>query len=832
MIPLKEFRGKEAGLADLLNYAAVVEDAIVLNKDGSLMAGWFYQGDDVSSSTDDERNIRSERLNQTLAKLGNGWMTHIDAIRYEATAYPAPESSHFADPVSRLIDNERRAQFEAEGAHFQSMYALIVTYLPPLARAERMASMMYDDEEKGKPLNQASRILGSFKQSIAELEDGLSGVVHLQRMRAVRYSDEWGGEHVNEEILQYLNFTITGEQHPINLPPCAMYLDSLLGGAEFRTGVTPKIGEKLIGVLALDGFPPESTPAILSELDKLPLRYRWSTRYIFMDREEAKTHLESYRRKWQQKTRGFLDQILNTNRGGINQDAAKMVAEAEVAGSEASGGLVAFGYFTAVIVFLHEKRGPLEEALRVARRVIQNLGFGCRIEGVNAVEAWLGSLPGHGVPNIRRPVITTRVLSDLIPTASIWPGQELCPCPFYPPNSPALLHAATEGATPFRLNLHVGDLGHTLIFGPTGAGKSTLLGLIGAQFRRYKDGSIFAFDKGNSLFALTKACGGQHYEIGSDSGAGFMPLADIDTDADQAWAEEWIEGCAAIQMGDGKVTPAHRNAIHNAMKLLRAENQREHRSLTNFITNLQVQELRDALAYYSIDGSAGDLLDAKTESLNLRDFQTFEMQDLMARGEKVVIPVLLYLFRRIEKSLKGQPAFIILDEAWIFLGHPVFRPKIREWLKVLRKANCAVIMATQSLTDAVRSGILDVLMESCPTKILLPNEEAMKGDATTEGPRRYYEQIGLNARQIEIIATATPKRHYYYLSTEGRRLFDLNLGRTALAFVGASSKADIATIRELERVHGAEWPQRWLEKRGVRVNPEDFTTAGEKKAAA
>ena len=90
MIPLKEFRGKEAGLADLLNYAAVVEDAIVLNKDGSLMAGWFYQGDDVSSSTDDERNIRSERLNQTLAKLGNGWMTHIDAIRYEATAYPAP----------------------------------------------------------------------------------------------------------------------------------------------------------------------------------------------------------------------------------------------------------------------------------------------------------------------------------------------------------------------------------------------------------------------------------------------------------------------------------------------------------------------------------------------------------------------------------------------------------------------------------------------------------------------------------------------------------------------------------------------------------------------
>jgi len=124
----------------------------------------------------------------------------------------------------------------------------------------------------------------------------------------------------------------------------------------------------------------------------------------------------------------------------------------------------------------------------------------------------------------------------------------------------------------------------------TGAGKSTLLGLIGAQFRRYKDGSIFAFDKGNSLFALTKACGGEHYEIGSDSGAGFMPLADIDTDADQAWAEEWIEGCAAIQMGEGKVMPAHRNAIHNAMEApAGGKSKGSIRSLTNFITNLQVQ---------------------------------------------------------------------------------------------------------------------------------------------------------------------------------------------------------------------------------------------------
>ena len=101
--------------------------------------------------------------------------------------------------------------------------------------------------------------------------------------------------------------------------------------------------------------------------------------------------------------------------------------------------------------------------------------------------------------------------------------------------------------------------------------------------------------------------------------------------------------------------------------------------------------------------------------------QSFEIEELMGLGEKYALPVLLYLFRRIERSLQGQPAAIIMDEAWLMLGHEVFREKIREWLKVMRKANCMVIMATQSLTDAARSGILDVIVESTASKVFLPN---------------------------------------------------------------------------------------------------------------
>ena len=177
---------------------------------------------------------------------------------------------------------------------------------------------------------------------------------------------------------------------------------------------------------------------------------------------------------------------------------------------------------------------------------------------------------------------------------------------------------------------------------------------------------------------------------------------------------------------------------------------------------------------------------------------------------KFHIMILLCLFRRIERPLHGQPAAIMLDEAWIVLGHPVFREKIREWLKIMRKNNCAVVMATQSLSDAVNSGILDVIRESTASKIFLPNPHA-KGEDTAE----VYRRMGLNSRQIDIIAGAIPKRQYYYTSEEGNRLFELALGQLQLALLAVSDKESLAKVKELEQRYGGGWLGEWLAFKGV-----------------
>src|SRR5208282_4998477 len=142
-----------------------------------------------------------------------------------------------------------------------------------------------------------------------------------------------------------------------------------------------------------------------------------------------------------------------------------------------------------------------------------------------------------------------------------------------------------------------------------------------------------------------------------------------------------------------------------------------------------------------------------------------------------------------------------------------------------------VVLATQSLSDAVRSGILDVLLESCPTKILLPNEEADKGGSGgVPGPLDLYRLIGLNDTEIEILKSAVKKRHYYYTSPEGRRLFELGLGPVALAFTAVSSREDVARVRALIDVHGKAWAGHWLRERGVTAN--SFSEGGQDALAA
>jgi type IV secretion/conjugal transfer VirB4 family ATPase len=821
---LKKHRAKEEGLADLLVHAAVVDDGVIVGKNGALMAAWLYKGDDAGSSTDEERNQVAATINRAFVGMGNGWMIHVDAVRRESPGYPSPELSTFPDPVTRAIDEERRRMFESLGTMFEGYFVIVLTYFPPLLAQRKFVELMFDDDSDKPSRKQQTRgLLNDFKRNIDLFQSRMSSGVQLERLNGLKMVTEDGKVVTHDNFLRWLQFCITGRNHPVQLPSDPMYLDRIIGGQDFEPGVVPKVGRNFIQVVSIEGFPLESTPGVLNALGELACQYRWSNRFIFMDQHQAIADLEKFRKKWRQKIRGFFDQVFNTNTGAIDQDAVMMVADAEAALAETKSGVIAQGYYTSVVVLMHESRTQVERDARRIEKAINDLGFGARLETVNTTDAFFGSIPGHGVENVVRPLLNTMNLAQLIPTSTIWTGEAEAPCPYYPSNSPAVMQCVTHGATPFRLNFHVRDLGHTLIFGPTRSGKSTLLGLAASQLFRYEDFSLFVFEKGMSMYPLgqavessyRRAAGGlsaaplaKHYNVAADGDAlAFCPLQYLETKGDRAWAMEWIDTILAL---NGVITtPEKRNKIADAVLTMHENGDR---TLTDFTNLVQDNEIRDALAQYLADGNMGHLLDAEEDSLSLSRFTIFEIEQLMRLGQKFALPVLLYLFRRIERSLKGQPGAIILDEAWLMLAHKVFENKIEEWLRTMAKANVAIIMATQSLADAAKSSIFSVIVESTATKIFLPNVFARE-----EATKELYRSMGLNERQIEIIASATPKQQYYYVSEKGRRLFELALGPLALAILGRTDKDSVAAVQALEARFGDNWLDEWLRTRNVNL---------------
>ncbi|SIT14146.1 type IV secretion system protein VirB4 [Thalassolituus maritimus] len=790
MLNLTEYRKRPALLADWLPWAGLVATGVVLNKDGSFQRTARFRGPDLDSATQGELIATSARLNNALRRLGSGWALFVEAERLQAAGYP---QSEFPEPLSWLMDEERRAAFEEDHSHFESAYHLTLVYLPPEESLARATSLVYENTSR-QVANWRER-LDAFTAETDRVFDLLDGV-----MPELAWLDD-------SETLTYLHGTVSTRRHPVAVPETPFHLDALLADSPLTGGLAPMLGEVHLRVATVRGFPTSTWPGILDDLNRLGFGYRWSTRFLCLDKAEAERELGRLRRQWFAKRKNvaaLLREILFQQESPlVDADASNKAGDADAALQELGSDQVAFGYVTATVTVLDTDSAIADEKLRQVERVIQGRGFVTIPETINAVEAWLSSIPGNAYANVRQPIVSTLNLAHLLPVSAVWSG----PMKNVHLDAPPLIVTRTDGATPFRLVTHIGDVGHTLVVGPTGMGKSVLLATLALQFRRYPGSRIFAFDMGRSLRATILGLGGEHYDLGAEGEIAFQPLAGIGREDRRAWAAEWLEG--RIRQEGVSLGPDEKAAIWSALESL-AGAPVEQRTLTGFSVLLQDNALRQALAPYLLGGTHGKLLDAEHDRLGTADVQCFEMEELMA-SRAAVLAVLGVLFARLDERFDGAPTLLILDEAWLYLDDPVFAERIRQWLKTLRKKNVSVIFATQSLADIQGSSIAPAIVESCASRIFLPNPQA-----TEPQIRSIYEGFGLNAQQIKIVATAEPKRDYYYQSRLGNRLFDLDLGPVALAFAGASTPEDQREMDVLlASMPVSDFAAAWLRHRGL-----------------
>ena len=778
----------------LIRYEALISDNVVLMKDGCLLSGFRYIGADLDAVPAEEKQSVAAVANNALKHLGGGYMLHFETVRVRTTAYPKGE---FSELVTKIIDTERELQFKNFGSHYETENYIFLTWEPPVMKKStllRKAAAFFTGTGAERDFA-VDAWLESFENDFGDFMNSLSAIFRIEPLHG-------------EKLLSMLNLCVTGRRS-MCMPETPWNLSALFA-RDMTVGDPLILDDEYVAVLSIDGFPQQSEPSVLDVLGRMRCEYRWSTRFIPMDFRAAHSYISKIHSKWALKTIPLLAQISGKPTTKIDKDAQRQSDDANDALQLLNEGLVSFGHYTGVVILRAASEKELDETAAALKRAIEEIFFSVRIERRNAVEAFIGSLPGHGYENVRKHLVHSLNICHFVSLSSMWAGLKYNPCRFYPERSPALMQAVAYGDNPFRLHLHVGDVGHTLILGPTGAGKSTLLAAIAAQFDRYPGSQIFVFDKGRSMFPLISAMNGSvFYNLGGDDSPPLCPLASLSAQSDVTWAMEFVETLVALN--GGEMTPERRRIVAGALRVMQsATRDASERSLTALHIDIQDEHVKDALEIYTHGGVYGQYLDGTESGITYSKVTAFEIGELMQRGEKVYTPALLHLFHEIERRADGRPTLIIVDEAWVALSTPLFAEKLREWLKVLRKANAAVILATQSLEDIARSEIASSVFDSCPTKILLPNPAA-KSDAMRD---IYVRQLHLNSAEISAVANSTPKRDYFYISPNGRRMFRLDLGDVALAFLASSGPDELKRIDELIAGHGKEWPPYWLEEKG------------------
>jgi type IV secretory pathway VirB4 component len=777
-------------LADLAQVGGFSAEGEAFLKPGGLMVAWEIRHDDFESLSAEEVDAICERFEGALGQLGDMDMLHVVHHRLPAPNYPERE---FPMRAAALVDTERRAAFGNERYWITKTRIHLSHYFPPDARARLSSAFFAGSGASGGSASWQYEI-ERFGERTRAFGDALSGVAQARRLNSA-------------EMFHDLHLCLTGLEHPIAPPSVPVHLDEALADQNFFGGLYPRVGQLHIRPVAINGYPAETIPQLLWFILHERGRMRFTLRWIPLDAITSQRHGNQVRGQWARRRQGLLQIILaamNVPRTRANRHADEMVADAEDVIAHAAGG-TPFGFLSLWAHIFDEDEGRAALRAREMVRRLQNAGAGARVEDVNAVEAFKGSQPGNGWSDVTRPLVSGINFAHLALASEPWPGTSTIDSPHFPPDTPAPLVCCSSGHAPFWLPPHSGGgVLHMLIVGPTGSGKSVLLALMAMAWTGLPDARVRWIDLDYSSFVAAHALEADYRELGNEGAPALCPLEHAGAaDEDEFLLAFFTRLFARWQTS---LSAERQEELAHSIGLGAGQELRRIRHLAGLIQDLA---LRRILNQYTEAGPWGHIFDGVPGNNRDSQVRVYETRGLMALGERAAAPALEWLLHEIERECAGAPTLIFVDEAWRLLNDPVSADWFYAALRTLRKRNAGIVMATQSVTEIAASPYCNLLLESCPAKIFLPNPEA-RG----EHVRDSYQKLGLTRRQIEIIARAAPRSQYYYTSPLGSRLFNLDLGPIALALCGATGHPDLRRAREL-LARGGEFLEAWLAERGV-----------------
>lgn len=829
-------RKSARSFAELLPWFGMITDYVVLCQDGSLLAGFAVAGDDVEGKENYEVDHRINQMQTALRSLGERvTLWSIQERRY-VDGYPA---GAFTNPVAQAIDDQWAASLRVRRNAVIKQHFFLAYNFPSWSEAffeSLSAEVQEHDGNFFKAVSSLAKrrlsdrgaiagVRGQLAEMAAEFEKVLaafSGVVELNLgFRRLRGKEFLGELHARANFA-----SIRG---PVTPPEGRSYLNTLLATdsverkhdlMEFK-GVNKTV---YVAALSTTGTPQEAHSLDMDKLMAVDCEYVLVQCYRFLDRMVAEKAIQDaemfYRSEVKSVVTRVAERLFDVESEKVNTGNLHLAQDAQDALVELTTQDISYGYYNMSLLAIGETPRHAEAAADVLGGSLRSSGFTIVRERHGLMAAVLTSFPGNANATLRWKLASTANIADLAPIRTITRGEATHPLfsRVIGHEVPPLCRFLTPYGVTYDFNTHQDDLGHTAVIGGSGAGKTSLMTLFVAQFQKYHPSQTYIFDKDYSLAMASVLMGGKHVDVSSAGSSRAMnPVGVMMMNDDDMRLRQWIE--VLITAGGSTVSAEEGSSIFTAIQGLRRSPSSAWRlsALYALIAGENLHLAAKLAPYVDRSDSEDDYgsgvyasyFDSLEDNFSLTKMVCLECGGIL-QTPQLASPFMDYAFYCIERSLDGTtPTFIYVEEAWYMLSNPVFLQKFEDWLRTFRKKRAFVVFATQALDEIARLPNVGSFTQNIPTQIFLPS---VKGSSQSQA-ELYRTIFGTNEAQMQLLASAIPKRDYLLIKPTVTRLVNTQMPPALIAINEATTQpAKVKQMFEYRDDGLPNWEARFMKE--------------------
>jgi type IV secretion/conjugal transfer VirB4 family ATPase len=764
---------ESAALNDHINLYGFWNETAFLSKSGDVGMILSVPGVDYESLDRAEQEYAVKRLEASLKAFGPGF--HVYQYLFKSNRPEIP-FARYDDPIVEAATDQRRRFFEAKRDHLYQVeifYAIMREGPRSKSGVGAAFAQLFRDpagaigELRTQFTNNSMKVLlrSQIDNELATLERRVQTFTRqLVDFMQIEVLNQQGQLRFFRRLLNYDEWRIAGK------PQSTQFLDYQVVNSNIEAERDHlRVGDHFVRVLTMKEAITETRPLVLDTLLKIPANFYVATEWTPLATDKARREVNKRRRHFNMSKTGFVSQMGNdatkTSPRDVLVDESKQ-ADIENLGDclRALGDGQSLGDFSLTIVVYAPTKSETDRLIGEFSSVFTNADGNLFAETYNQLNAYFATVPGNYAQNLRKLYLLNTNYADLSFLFTILPGEKSNAHL----GTEYLAVLETDNSTPYFLNLHNGEVAHTLILGMTGSGKSYLCSFLLQNAQKYAP-LTFIFDIGGSFESLTSIFGGSYQNVGQDTrdftiNPFSLPPAKENLQFLFSLFRVLIEGNGQRYRLDFKEERRLWDGIERMYVLESGQ-----RTLSNF-GNI-IGELKERLHRWTRGGQYGFLFDNAEDTLSFSHFQTFNFAG-WGDAPDVLEPLLFYVLHRASNEItdpKKLATFkiFLLDEAWLFIKNETIRSYIVSAQKTWRKHNAAMILATQSIKELQESGMLQIVSESCPTKIFLANPE-MDRDV-------YREAFHLNDTELELIAGLIPPGQMLIRKAQSSKKVQLNV---------------------------------------------------------